>query len=138
MSNKYDDILHMEHHVSEKHPQMSMEERAAQFAPFAALTGFEDEVKETARLTDEKIEIDEEVKAILDRKIGKIIKNINSMPKAKFTYFVPDDKKEGGKYVDKVGVVKKIDVVKQIIYLMDKSEIDIKQIIDISTNEDVD
>ncbi len=69
MSNKYDDILYMKHHVSEKHPQMSMEARAAQFAPFAALTGFEDEVKKTARLNDERIEMGEEVKVTLDRKI---------------------------------------------------------------------
>lgn len=129
---KYDDIINLPHHVSKKHPQMSLELRAAQFAPFAALTGFEDEVKETARLTNERKEINEELKTILDSKLQIIKKKILQKPKINITYFIHDVRKCGGKYVTVTGNVKRIDEYNQIIILDDKTEIPISEIIDIA------
>lgn len=131
MSNKYDDIINLSHHVSNKHPQMTLEVRAAQFAPFAALTGYEDAIYETARLTNERIELDEESKSILDNKIQIIKEQISTRPTISFTYFIPDLKKDGGKYVTVTGIVRKIDEYRQIIILEDKTEIPINEIISI-------
>ena len=128
---KYDDIINLPHHVSKKHPQMSLEMRAAQFAPFAALTGFEDEVKETARLTNERKEINEELKEILDSKLQIIKQKISQKPKVTITYFLPDAKKDGGKYVTVTGNVKRIEEYKQVIILHDQTEIPIYEIMDI-------
>ena len=131
MSNKYDDIINLSQHVSNKHPQMTLEARAAQFAPFAALTGYEDAIYETARLTNERIELDEESKSILDNKIQIIKEQISTRPTISFTYFIPDLKKDGGKYVTVTGIVRKIDEYRQIIILEDKTEIPINEIISI-------
>ena len=128
---KYSDIINLPHHVSKKHPQMSIEARAAQFAPFAALTGYGDAVKETARLTSERIEINDEVKEILNNKLRIIQKEINNSPKVTVTYFIPDLKKKGGKYVTITGNVKRIDQYKHIIILQDYTEILITEIIGI-------
>lgn len=122
----------MPHHVSKKHPPMSLYARSAQFAPFAALTGYEDAVKETARETTERIEIDEELKAILDSKLQIIQETLSKKKELSFTYFKPDLKKEGGKYLTVIGVVRKIDAVNQMIILEDKKEISINELIDIS------
>lgn len=134
MSNEYNDIINLPHHISTKHPQMSLDARAAQFAPFAALTGYDDEVKETARLTNERIELGDEAKSIIDNKIQVILEQLSARPIVAFTYFIPDTKKEGGKYVTVTGIIKKIDEYKQVIVLEDKTEIPIKEIIDISSN----
>lgn len=130
--DNYEDIINMPHHISERHPQMSIEARAAQFAPFAALTGYSDAVKETSRITEKRIEIDEELKLQLNTKLQKIIKNINTNPKITFTYFIYDDKKEGGKYINKTGCVKKIDITNEYIILTDKTKIPINEIININ------
>lgn len=90
----YDDIINMEHHVSTKHPQMSLHDRSAQFAPFAALVGFDDMVEETARIVDKKIEVNEEQKEKLDLKLKEIKQKINLKPIVTITYFVPDRLKE--------------------------------------------
>ena len=131
--SKYEDIINLPHHVSKKHPQMSLEARSAQFAPFAALTGYDAAVKETARLTSERIEIGEDLKTIIDEKIQEIKRNLhlNIKQNVSITYFVPDVKKSGGKYVSKEGNVKKIDEYKQLIILEDKTEIPIEEIIEI-------
>ena len=131
-NHRYDDIINFEHHVSKKHPQMSLYARSAQFAPFAALTGYEDAVKETERETEERIEIDEEMKSILDAKIQILNEQIKRKPEVTFTYFIPDLIKSGGSYVSVTGVVKKIDEYSQNIILEDKTEIPINDIIDIS------
>lgn len=107
---------------------MSLEARAAQFAPFAALTGYEDSIIETARLTDERIEIDEEVKIILDEKLQIIKDNIVNRPKITFTYFVPDNKKEGGEYVTVTDNVRKVDEYNGNIILTNGKQIPIEQI----------
>ena len=127
----YDDIINLPHHVSTKHPPLSIEQRAAQFAPFAALTGYEEAVKETSRFTEDKIELNDEEKAIIDSKIREIKNKLNSNPKVTITYFIPDSKKTGGAYVTIMGNVKKIDEYKQCLILNDKSIVPIKEIIEI-------
>ena len=130
-SGKYDDIINLPHHVSKKHPRMSLEARSAQFAPFAALTGYDEVIRETARLTNQRIEINEELKAILDEKILLIKSQIYTKPNINVTYFVPDSKKDGGEYVSVTGKVLKIDEYKQKIILENKIEIPISEIIEI-------
>lgn len=137
MNKNYDDIINLPHHVSKTRPRMSLEQRSAQFAPFSALTGYEDEIIETGRLTTDRIDLDEERKQILDRKLKAIIENISIQPLIRLTYFVPDNKKDGGAYVTTTGKVKKIDTYKNIIVLADKLEIQINNIIDIDTDMDV-
>ena len=130
--NNYEDIINLPHHVSKKHPQMSILSRSAQFAPFAALTGYDDAVKETARLTDKRLEIDEGLKNILNNKLQYILDNKLLQPEITFTYFVYDTKKSGGKYIEKTGVVKKIDLNEKYIMLKDKTKISIDEIINIT------
>lgn len=130
--HKYDDIINLEHHISKTHKQMSMQNRAAQFAPFAALTGYEEAVKETARFTEQKIELDEELNNILDEKLRLIQSQIKNTPEITVTYFVPDDKKRGGKYQKITGKIKKIDDYNKFIIFTDGKFISIKDIINIS------
>ena len=111
---------------------MTIENRSAQFAPFAALTGFEELVKETARKTEDRVEIDEELKYILDEKISIIQNQIKNNPKVTITYFIPDSKKKGGKYQTITECVKKIDKYNKIIILTDGTNIPIKEITDIT------
>lgn len=132
MSGKYDDIINLSHHTSNKHPAMSLEARAAQFAPFAALTGYDEAVKETARFTDKRIVLDDEEKSILDNKLQIIQEQLLKRPEVTFTYFLPDLKKDGGKYVSVTGIVKKIDGYNQVIVLEDKTVIPIHEIVAIS------
>ncbi len=130
--NNYNDIINLPHHVSSKHPQMDKIDRAAQFAPFAALTGYGDAVEETARITDSKIELDEEMKTIINEKLNVIDSNINNKPLATFTYYVPDGKKSGGSYTTITGNVRQIDIVNNIIVLSSKKKINISDLIGIS------
>ena len=134
MNKNYDDIINLPHYVSKKRPQMSIEARSAQFAPFAALTGYDEKVKETARLTDRKIELEDGQKEILNNKLLYILENIAEKPELTFTYFIKDKKKSGGKYIEKTGIARKIDMVEQYIQLIDKSKIYIDDIIDIETD----
>jgi len=113
--NKYADIINLPHHTSETRPHMSMHDRAVQFSPFAALTGHNEALDETARLTDVFIELDEDEKQILDAKIHVLMDNINEKPEITVTYFTPDEKKDGGKYVRLTGYIKKIDTLKREI-----------------------
>ena len=130
-NDKYQDIIHLPHHVSKKREQMPMSDRAAQFAPFAALTGYEENIKEATRLTDTRIEIDEERKLFLNDKLQIIINNIKEEPIITFTYFIYDIKKSGGKYIDITNKVKKINITEGYIILTDKTKISIEEIIDI-------
>ena len=131
-SEEYEDIINLPHHVSKKHPRMSIETRSAQFAPFAALTGYDDVIKETARLTNERREIDESLKIILDEKLQIIEEKISSKPLITFTYFVPDFKKEGGSYKTVTGNVRKIDEYRNLVALEDRMEIPIPEIIELN------
>lgn len=132
----YDDIINLPHHVSSKHPQMSNEARAAQFAPFAALTGYGDAVEETARITDYKVELDEDAKDKINAKLNYLNTHILEKPPATFTYFVPDKKKNGGSYTSISGNVRQIDLVNNIIILSNKKKINIIDLIDTKINDD--
>ena len=128
---KYDDIIHLPHHVSSTRHHMSMHDRAAQFQPFRALTGYEDAVRETARLTDEKIELTEDEKAVLDRKLQVLADRIASQPQVTLTCFRPDKKKAGGAYVSVTGQLRKIDDFEGALLLMGGARITIGDIVDI-------
>lgn len=128
---KYDDIINMPHHISKKHPRMSLENRSAQFAPFAALTGYEDEVEETARITDKRIEITDEIKSTINMRLQIIQEKINTKPKVTIKYFIPDNKKEGGSYKTVTSNVLKIDQYKKLVVLKDNTKIFISDIINI-------
>ena len=125
---KYDDIIDLPHHVSANRPRMSMIDRAAQFSSFAALTGYEEAVEETARLTENKLELTEESKLMISDKLQCMCANICSHPCVTITYFVPDTKKDGGAYVTVTGTVKRIDEYDRYVVLCDKTKIQIDQI----------
>ena len=128
--DNYSDIINLSRPVS-KRPRMSLKQRSAQFAPFAALTGYKGQVKETARLTNKKIEINEELKEILNKKIQLIQKKIKEQPQIEITYFIPDSKKDGGKYVNIEKNVIKIDQYNNTIILSGNISIPMNEIIDI-------
>lgn len=109
MNEKYKDMLHLPHPVSPTHPKMSLQDRAAQFSPFAALTGYDAALKETARLTDRFAELDEDRKQEIDRQIGYLQQHIGKQIMVKIIYFIPDMKKEGGAYRTLEGCVNRID-----------------------------
>ena len=105
---KYADIIDLPHHQSDTRPKMSNYDRAAQFSPFAALTGHAESIKETARLTDEYSDQSEEMKAIMNEKILFLMEQLENHPEITITFFKPDEKKQGGAYITITGVVKKI------------------------------
>lgn len=129
----YDDMIHLPHHVSATRPHMPISDRAAQFAPFAALTGHNAAMKETARFTEEKAELDENAKAILDKKLRKVQEILAERPEITVTYFQPDNAKSGGSYVTVTGNVKKIDVYGQFLELTDGLRIPIDEIFGIES-----
>ena len=128
MKNPYDDILHLPHPTSKNHPRMSIQERAAQFSPFAALTGHAAAIAETARLTDQKMELDEDTRAELDRRQAILLEHISERPEVTITWFRPDERKEGGAYVTTTGRLKKIDQVERILVLMDGTNIPLEDV----------
>ena len=117
MSGKYDDIIGMPHHTSPRHPRMSMRDRAAQFAPFSALTGYGDVVDETARLTDGRIVLTEDAKALLDFKQRLLQERIDTKPEITVTYFVKDARKSGGSYQTVRGRLLRFDDVERTLVL---------------------
>lgn len=131
-SNKYDEILSLPHHVSKTRPQMSMSDRAAQFAPFAALTGYDSAIKETGRLTDERIELDEEALTALDMKYQLLMDAFNEAPTVTITYFQPDERKAGGKYITATGAVKKVDDFERRITMRDGTRIPMDDVLNIN------
>lgn len=133
--HKYDDIIHLPHHVSERRAPMSMTDRAAQFSPFAALTGYDATIQETGRLTDARIELDEGGKALLDEKLRRIASMLDTQPTVTLTCFRPDERKTGGAYIQVTGRVKKIDPYEQALVLTDKTAIPIDEIYDIALEE---
>lgn len=122
-TDRYDDIIHLPHHQSETRPQMTIYNRAAQFAPFAALTGYEDQVAETSRLTERHVQLSEEEKQLLNEKIRFILENIHKRQEYAFTCFVPDLHKDGGTYRIIYGSVKKIHLPSRTLTLYDKNGI---------------
>ena len=131
MNNKYEDIINQKRPISKKHPPMPLEERAAQFAPFAALTGYEETITETAREVDKRIELDEEAQNTINRKIQELKQQIVTKPIVSITYFQKDLRKKGGEYVTVTEKIRKIDDYKKIIVLENKTEIPIGEILDI-------
>ena len=130
----YEDILNLPDHVTKTRRQMSMLDRAAQFSPFAALTGYDDAIKETGRLTDEKIEMDEDRKAALDMKQAYLIEMIDEQPEISITYFLPDAKKSGGAYVTVTGNLKRFDEYERLLILTDGKKIPMDDIADIESD----
>ena len=130
----YEDIIHLPHHVSATRPQMSMSDRAAQFAPFAALTGYDEAIKETGRLTDDRIELDENTRTALDIKQAYLAENINIHPEISITYFLPDTKKDGGEYVTATGSLKRIDEYERMLIFVDGRKIPMDEIANIDGN----
>ena len=128
---KYDDIIGLPHHVSATRPHMPILDRAAQFMPFRALTGYEDAVHETARLTEERVELTEDEKALLDTKLQRLADRLDSHPQVTLTWFRPDKRKTGGAYVTTTGQIKKIDDFEGALILLGGERIFIEDILDI-------
>lgn len=124
----YDDMIHLPHHVSNKHPHMAVSDRAAQFSPFAALTGHNAAIKETARLTEKRVEIDETMKVVLSDKLRIVLECMYEYPQIAITYFKPDKRKNGGAYVTITGTVKRIDEYKRVVIMTGETEIPINEI----------
>ena len=131
-SDQYEDIINLPHHVSTTRPQMSMQDRAAQFSPFAALTGYDSAVKETARLTDQRINLDEYEIEALNARIQLIAEHLQDHPEVSITYFKPDERKAGGAYVTATGVAKKIDEYERIILMQGGEKIPMDEVIEIA------
>ena len=124
----YEDIVNLPPHISKKHPQPTMMDRAALFAPFAAITGYEEMVLEEARITEERIDLDEGTLSILNEKLNMIQEFIDEEPEIKITYFEPDKKKSGGAYIDITGTVKRIDKYECHVIMTDGKKIRIEDI----------
>ena len=139
MNGEYDEIMGLPHHVSKTRPQMPMSDRAAQFAPFAALTGYDSAIKETGRLTNERIELDEDALTALNVKYQFLMDALDEEPEIKITYFKPDERKAGGEYVSAIGAVKKVDDFERLITMQDGTRIPMDDVYDMSisviTNE---
>ena len=131
MNGQYDDIIHLPHHVSKTRPQMSMTDRAAQFSPFSALTGYDETIHETARLTDKEIIMTDEALSILNLKFNVLLDKLSEKPEISITYFEPDTKKSGGEYVTVNGVIKKIDELQRVLILTDQRKIPMNNILNI-------
>ena len=124
----YEDIVNLPPHISKKHPQPTMMDRAARFAPFAAITGYEEMVLEEARITEERIDLDEETLSILNEKLNMIQEFIDEEPEVTITYFEPDKKKSGGAYVSVTGIVKRIDEYEHLVIMTDGKMIRVEDI----------
>lgn len=131
--HEYDDIIDLPHHQSATRPHMSLHDRAAQFSPFAALTGYEAAVSETARLTEGKIELDEDARAALDEKL-QFLQESAGEQQVSVTYFQPDIKKQGGAYLTVSGIIKKINSYERVIMLEDGTSISVDDILDIRSD----
>ncbi len=128
---QYEDIIRLPHHQSGTHPRMSAGERAAQFSPFAALTGYEEAVKETARLTEAKVELSQDAKQRLNEKLSQIISGTEKHPGVCVTYFTADENKAGGSYVTKSGRIKAVSKWEEMLVLADQTKIPLDDIVEI-------
>ena len=136
MRSSYEDIINLPHHRSNKHPHMPRLNRAAQFAPFAALTGYDAAVREAARVTHRRIELDEYIKAAINERLSIIQQDIKDQPYISLVYFQADHLKEGGCYLTASGSVKKIDVYEGLVVMEDGRKIVIEDIIEININKE--
>ena len=131
MSGQYDDIIRLPHPDSPKHPRMSLYDRAAQFSPFAALTGHSAAIAETGRLTDRRVELDEYEMTRVDAELQHLQELLPGRPTASITHFVPDERKNGGSYQTVTGEVKRIDAVNSVIQMTDRRCIPIADVFSI-------
>ena len=129
--HKYDDIINLPHHQSKERAHMSLHDRAAQFAPFAALTGYDEAIEETARLTDEKITLDETAIEKINEKLYEISQHLSEKRNVSITYFRPDALKKGGAYLTDIGTIKRIDEIEKLILMDSGMKIKLEQIVDI-------
>lgn len=129
ISHRYDDIIDLPHHVSERHPQMPMPERAAQFSPFAALTGYDAAIVETARLTDQRRELTEERKQAISRALHEVQKRILNAPPVTVTFFQEDERKAGGAYRAVTGSAKRVDEYRGLLLLADGTAVPFEDIL---------
>ena len=136
MSGKYDDIIALPHPEPRTHPRMSLHDRAAQFSPFAALTGHSAAIAETGRLTDSRITLDESEMARVDAALQRLRELLPQAPAVSITYFVPDERKAGGSYQTVTGVVRRIDTVNSVLLLTDQRAIPIPDILDVAIQKD--
>ena len=134
MSRKYDDILYLPHPTSEKHLRMSISDRAAIFSPFAALTGHGDAIRETARLTEQKMELDEDTRAELDRRQAVLLEHIAEQPEVTITWFQPDGRKDGGAYLTTAGRLRKLDEIQRVLVLTDGTKIPLDDVISLESD----
>ncbi len=146
--HRYDDMLHLPHHVSTHHPPMTLTNRAAQFSPFAALTGYDAELEEAGRRTDRRVELSECERALLDERLhllqtwlsripGKWAAHTTpdfTMPEVTITYFVPDGRKEGGAYTAVTGTVRRIDPIQRTLLMADGTAISMEDVVQISSD----
>lgn len=132
----YEDIIQLPHPTSKKHPRMSMAERAAQFSPFAALTGFEAVIRETGRLTDQRVELGESDREELERRLNYLDAQEEEHPLVKVTYFLPDGKKEGGAYATVQGTLKRIDSGEGALLLENGERVSIREILWVEMTEE--
>ena len=132
MSGTYDDIIALPHPEPRTHPRMSLHDRAAQFSPFAALTGHSAAIAETGRLTDSRITLDESEMARVDTELQHLQELLPSRPTVSITYFVPDERKAGGSYQTVTGTVRRIDTANGVVLLTDRREVPIADIFDIT------
>jgi len=131
-NQSYNDIINLPHYVSRQREHMPMLSRAAQFSPFAAVVGYDGAIKETARRTDKKIELDEAEKTILDQKLRIVQEQLHRGKEITIVYFKKDALKEGGVYTTITGVVKKINRYEYVVAMQDGTKIPIKEITDIT------
>lgn len=131
MTGPYDDILHLPHPTSKRHPRMPIVDRAAQFSPFAALTGHRAAIEETARVTDHRIELDEDAKEQLDQTLQLLLERIDEQPEITVTWFSPDKKKAGGQYHTATGKLKRIDSREGRLTLTDGNQIPLEDLLEI-------
>ena len=134
MNDPFDDIINLDYPFTSRHPRMSMWSRAAQFAPFAALTGYNEAIYETQRITESRVELDEDSKKELDEKLSVIIGEFEQKPEVIIKYFVQDKTKEGGSFRSIYGKIKKVDSYNKIIVMQDDTNISIKDIIEIESS----
>lgn len=132
-TDQYADIINLPHHQSSTRPHMTLHDRAAQFSPFAALTGHDAAIAETARLTDKRIQLSEDKIAALNEKLQMIKELLPERPEVCLTYFVPDEKKDGGAYITKAGCIKKIDQLNGVITLTDQTSVPFDDILNIES-----
>lgn len=133
MSGPYDDMIDLPHPTSKKHPRMSIRDRAAIFSPFAALSGHGAAIAETARLTDPRMELDEDTKAELDRRQAMLLEHIEEQPEVTVTWFQPDERKEGGAYLTVTGRLKKLDKIRRVLVLTDGTKILLANVVELES-----